>query len=69
MLTKLMIGAALILTAGLSGGAWAIANKKADDCRSPGSDWCFPASLWCSDWCVPSSPSCYPGSPYNEDGC
>jgi hypothetical protein len=66
MLTKLIIGGAL-LTAGLSGGVWAIANKKTENCCYPGADCCYPGSPCCEDCCYPGSPCCYPGSPCCDD--
>ena len=63
MLTKFILGAALFLTVGLSGGVWALANKKADNCCYPGSECCYPGSPCCDDCCYPGSPCCYPGSP------
>ena len=63
MLTKFVIAGALVLTAGLSGGAWAIANKKADNCCVPGSNCCYPGSLCCDDCCAPGSPCCSSGLP------
>ena len=63
MFTKLIIGGALLLTVGLSGGGWAVANKKADNCCFPGSDCCYPGSPCCDDCCYPGSACCYSGSP------
>lgn len=67
MFTKLTIGGALVLVAALSGGAWALASKKADNCCFPGSDCCYPGSPCCDDCCYPGSPCCYPGSPCCDD--
>jgi hypothetical protein len=58
MFTKLGIGGALVLTVGLSGGAWALANKKADNCCFPGSDCCYPGSLCCDGCCFSGCPCC-----------
>ncbi|MCI0700016.1 MAG: hypothetical protein L0241_02900 [Planctomycetia bacterium] len=63
MLMKFLIGGALALTVGLSGSAWALANKKPDNCCFPGSDCCYPGSPCCDDCCYPGSPCCSPNSP------
>lgn len=62
MLTKFIIGGALLLTVGLSGGTWALAGKKADTCCHPGSPCCYPGAPCCDDCCYPGAPCCSPGS-------
>ena len=61
MFTKIIAGAALVLTLGLGGGAWALANKKADDCCYPGSPCCYAGSPCCDD-CCPTGGCCPDGA-------